>query len=53
MRWKAHFFLQENEEDQEGMKRENYGFMTRKCPPQCADLDNFEKIDERDKQIGV
>ena len=23
------------------MKRENYGFMTRKCPPQCADLDNF------------
>ena len=43
MRWKAHFFLQENEEDQEGMKRENYGFMTRKCPPQCADLDNFEK----------
>ena len=43
MRWKAHFFLQENEEDQESMKRENYGFMTRKCPPQCADLDNFEK----------
>ena len=43
MRWKAHFFLQENEEDQESMKRENYGFMTKKCPPQCADLDNFEK----------
>ena len=43
MRWKAHFFLQENEEGQESMKRENYGFMTRKCPPQCADLDNFEK----------
>ena len=43
MRWIAHFFLQENEEDQESMKRENYGFMTRKCPPQCADLDNFEK----------
>ena len=42
MRWKAQFFMKEEEEN-EGPKKENYGFKTRKCPKQCIELDNFEK----------
>ena len=43
MRWKAHFFLKEDSNDETKQERESYGFKTRKCPPQCQEMENFEK----------
>ena len=31
MRWKAHFFLKEDSNDETKQERESYGFKTRKC----------------------
>ena len=43
MRWKVHFFLKEDSNDETKQERESYGFKTRKCPPQCQEMENFEK----------
>ena len=43
MRWKAHFFLKEDNNDETKQERESYGFKARKCPPQCEEMENFEK----------
>ena len=32
MRWKAHFFLKEDSNDETKQERESYGFKTRKMP---------------------
>ena len=44
MRWKAHFFDNEekDKENQNNIKVENYGFKSRKCPPQVKDMIQFE-----------
>ena len=40
MRWKAHFYLKK---DTSNIVYTNYGFKTRNYPPQCKELQNFEK----------
>ena len=40
MRWKAHFYLKK---DTSNIAHTNYGFKTRNYPPQCKELQNFEK----------
>ena len=40
MRWKAHFYLKK---DTSNIAYTNYGFKTRNYPPQCKELQNFEK----------
>ena len=41
IRWKAHFFLNNDNEDPH--RKETYGFKTTHYPPQSADLEPFEK----------
>ena len=41
MRWKAHFFLSDNNQQQENFN--TYGFKSRKYPPHITLLDEFEK----------
>ena len=43
MRWKTHFFLNNNERNKEEGKRENFGFKSKHHPCQLRELDNFEK----------
>ena len=44
MRWKAHFFLNNNEKkNKEEVKRETFGFKSKHHPGQLKELDNFEK----------
>ena len=40
MRWKAHFYLKK---DTSNIANTNYSFKTRNYPPQCKELQNFEK----------
>ena len=40
MQWKAHFYLKK---DTSNIVYTNYGFQTRNYPPQCKELQNFEK----------
>ena len=40
MQWKAHFYLKK---DTSNIAYTNYGFKTRNYPPQCKELQNFEK----------
>ena len=40
MLWKAHFHLKK---DTSNIGYANYGFKTRNYPPQCKELQNFEK----------
>ena len=42
MSWKAHSF-KEDENQNTKTEKENYGFKTRKYPPQCKEIENFEK----------
>ena len=43
MRWKAFFFEKQNKDDQPNNNHnENFGFKSRKCPPQNEDLAPFE-----------
>ena len=42
MRWKAHFFLNNNEKNTEVAKRENFGFKSKHLY-QLRELDNFGK----------
>ena len=42
MSWKAHSF-KEDENQNTKTEKENYGFKTRKYPPQCKEIGNFEK----------
>ena len=41
MRWRAHFFLQENRESD--IRREDFGFKSKITPPQCEHMEAFEK----------
>ena len=42
MRWKA-FFVDRNEQDSnDAINNDNFGFKSRKCPPQNSELDKFE-----------
>ena len=43
MRWKAHFFLNNNEKNKEEAKHETFGFKSKHHPCQLRELDNFEK----------
>ena len=43
MRWKAHFFLNNEERNKEEMKRENFGFKSEHQICQLRQLDNLEK----------
>ena len=43
MRWKAHFFLNNEERNKEEMKRENFGFKSKHQICQLRQLDNLEK----------
>ena len=40
MRWKTHFYLKK---DTSNIANTNYSFKTRNYPPQCKELQNFEK----------
>ena len=43
MKWKAFFFEKQNKDDQSNSNHnENFGFKSRKCPPQNEDLAPFE-----------
>ena len=44
MRWKANFNLNKDDENRSTKtENETYGFKTRKCPPQCEEMENFKK----------
>ena len=43
MRWKPNFFLNNNEKNNEEVKRETFGFKSKYHPCQPRELDNFEK----------
>ena len=42
MRWKAFFFLKNDQIDEEQDCKEKFGFRTRKCPPRIEELEAFE-----------
>ena len=42
MRWKAFYFLKEENYDDDLPKEEKFGFKTRRCPPQISDMIPFE-----------
>ena len=42
MRWKAFFFENSDCNEDDGDSNNNFGFKSRKCPPQNEDLNNFE-----------
>ena len=43
MRWKTHFFLNDNEQNKEGAKRGTFELKSKHCPCKLRELDNFEK----------
>ena len=44
MRWKANFNLNKDDENRNTKtENETYGFKTRKCPPQCEEMENLKK----------
>ena len=42
MRWKAFFFDRNEQENNDAINKDNFGFKSRKCPPQNSELDKFE-----------
>ncbi|PFX16577.1 hypothetical protein AWC38_SpisGene19146 [Stylophora pistillata] len=42
MRWKAFFFDRHEQSNNDAANSDNFGFKSRKCPPQNSDLDKFE-----------
>ena len=42
MRWKAFFFDRNEQDNNDATNNDNFGFKSRKCPPQNSDLDKFE-----------
>ena len=42
MRWKAFFFDRNEQDNSDPTNNDNFGFKSRKCPPQNSDLDKFE-----------
>ena len=42
MRWKAFFFDRNDHDNKEATNNNNFGFKSRKCPPQNSELDKFE-----------
>ena len=42
MRWKAFFFDRNDHDNKEATNNKNFGFKSRKCPPQNSELDKFE-----------
>ena len=42
MRWKAFFFDRNDQDNKEATNNNNFGFKSRKCPPQNSELDKFE-----------
>ena len=42
MRWKAFFFEHNDQDNKEATNNNNFGFKSRKCPPQNSELDKFE-----------
>ena len=45
IRWKAHFFLngENNETNTQNNETNNFGHKTKKTPPQCAELENLKR----------
>ena len=42
MRWKAFFFDRNEQDNNDTVNNDNFGFKSRKCPPQNSELDKFE-----------
>ena len=42
MRWKAFFFDRNEQENNDAINNDNFGFKSRECPPQNSELDKFE-----------
>ena len=42
MRWKAFFFDRNEQDKNDATNNDNFGFKSRKCPPQNSELDKFE-----------
>ena len=42
MRWRAFFFLKNEQAEEEQDRKERFGFRTRKCPPRIEELEAFE-----------
>ena len=42
MRWKAFFFDRNEQDSNDAINNDNFGFKSRKCPPQNSELDKFE-----------
>ena len=42
MRWQAFFFKHNDQDNKEATNNNNFGFKSRKCPPQNSELDKFE-----------
>ena len=42
MRWKAFFFNRNEQDNHDAINNDNFGFKSRKCPPQNSELDKFE-----------
>ena len=42
MRWKAFFFDRNEQDNDDAINNDNFGFKSRKCPPQNSELDKFE-----------
>ena len=41
-RWKAFFFDRNEQDNNDAINNDNFGFKSRKCPPQNSELDKFE-----------
>ena len=42
MRWKAFLFNRNEQDNNDAINNDNFGFKSRKCPPQNSELDKFE-----------
>ena len=42
MRWKAFFFDRNEQDNNDAINNDNFGFKSRECPPQNSELDKFE-----------
>ena len=42
MRWKAFFFDRNEQDNNDAINNDNFGFKSRKCPPQNSELNKFE-----------
>ena len=42
MRWKAFFFDRNEQDNNDAINNDNFGFKSRKCPLQNSELDKFE-----------